>query len=145
MSDDYFTFSETFIISQTPSYNDLEICYITSDESDFTKNRIYFNSAGSYNVATFEVLRETSVVDEYESIGFVLPSEDSFLDTSSNNQQQQYKYKVRSVDACGVNSGLSPEHYNTLLQANLAAGGSVNLSWSAYFGVDYSTFYIYDL
>ena len=143
MSDDYFTYNETFVISQTPSYNDLEICYITSDESDFTKNRIYFNSAGSYNIATFEVLRETSVLDEYESIGFVLPSEDSFLDNSSNNQQQQYKYKVRSVDACGVNSDLSPEHYNTLLQANLAAGGSVNLSWSAYFGVDYSTFYIY--
>ena len=143
MSDDYFTFSETFIISQTPNYNDLQICYITSDESDFTKNRIFFNSAGSYNVATFKVLRETSVVDEYESIGFVLPSDDSFLDTSSNNQQQQYKYKVRSVDACGVNSDLSSEHYNTLLQANLAAGGSVNLSWSPYFGVDYSTFYIY--
>ena len=142
-ADEYFTYNETFTIGQIPIYNDLEICYITSDEEDFTKNRIYFNSAGNYNVATFEVLRETSAVNEYESIGFVLPSEDSFLDNTSNNQQQQYKYKVRSVDACGINSDLSSEHYNTLLQANLAAGGSVNLSWSAYFGVEYSTFYIY--
>jgi hypothetical protein len=143
LSDEYYSYTESFSIIQEDIYNDLEICYITSDEEDYTKNRIYFNSEGNYNVATYEVLRETDAIDVYESIGFVLPSDGSFIDNSSNNQQQQYKYKVRSVDACGNNSDLSSEHFNTLLQANLAAGGSVNLVWEPYFGVDYSTFYIY--
>ena len=143
LSDEFYSYDESFIINQEPIYNDLEICYITSDEENFTNNRIYFNSEGNYNVATYEVLRETSAIDVYESIGFVLPSESSFLDNTSNNQQQQYKYKVRSVDACGNASDLSSYHSNTLLQANLAAGGSVNLNWEEYEGVDYSTFYIY--
>ena len=143
LSDEFYNYTEIFTITQEPIYNDLEICYITSDEEDFTKNRIYFNSAGNYNVATYEVLRETSAIDIYESIGFALPSDGSFLDNTSNNQQQQYKYKVRSVDACGNNSDESAYHSNTLLQANLAAGGSVNLVWEEYEGVDYSTFYIY--
>ena len=143
LSDEFYSYDESFIINQEPIYNDLEICYITSDEENFTNNRIYFNSEGNYNIATYEVLRETSAIDVYESIGFVLPSESSFLDNTSNNQQQQYKYKVRSVDACGNASDLSSYHSNTLLQANLAAGGSVNLVWEEYEGVDYSTFYIY--
>lgn len=143
LSDQYFEIEESFEIETEPTYNDLEICYITSDDTNYTNNRIYFSSNGSYNVAVFEVLRETDQLDEYESIGQVSLNESFFIDLNSNNQQQQYKYKVRTLDQCGDYSIPSSEHYNTLLQANLAAGGSVNLDWEPYFGVDYSTFYIY--
>lgn len=143
LSDQYFEIEESFEIETEPTYNDLEICYITSDDTNYTNNRIYFSSNGSYNVAAFEVLRETDQLDEYESIGQVSLNESFFIDLNSNNQQQQYKYKVRTLDQCGDYSIPSSEHYNTLLQANLAAGGSVNLDWEPYFGVDYSTFYIY--
>ena len=143
LSDQYFEIEESFEIETEPTYNDLKICYITSDDTNYTNNRIYFSSIGSYNVAAFEVLRETDQLDEYESIGQVSLNESFFIDLNSNNQQQQYKYKVRTLDECGDYSIPSSEHYNTLLQANLAAGGSVNLDWEPYFGVDYSTFYIY--
>ena len=140
LSDEYYSYTESFSIIQEDIYNDLEICYITSDEEDYTKNRIYFNSEGNYNVATYEVLRETDAIDVYVNDVLQRPGGVYALQGLST---LQYKYKVRSVDACGNNSDLSSEHFNTLLQANLAAGGSVNLVWEPYFGVDYSTFYIY--
>ena len=143
LSDLYYEFQETFEIEIEPIYSNLQICYISSDSDNFTNNRIFFNSAGSYNAQQYYVYKETSVVGVFEFLDSVSTDELSFLDETSNNQQQQTKYKVATLDNCGNISELSLEHYNTLLSATLAVGGSVSLEWQPYIGVDYSTFNIW--
>ena len=143
VSDDFFTYGESFSVGLIPIYENLEICYVSGDSNEPTKNRIYLNKEGNYNVGAYKVFRETTIADQYQQIGLVLPTEDSFLDNNSNNLIRQYKYKVATLDNCGVESGFSEVHYNTFLQANLSSGGNVNLFWEPYFGLNYDSFYIY--
>ena len=143
LTDDFFTYIESFSVGLIPVYENLEICYVSGDSNEPTKNRIYLNKEGNYNVAAYRVFRETTIADEYEQIGLVLPTDDSFLDNDSNNLIRQYKYKVATVDNCGIESITSPVHFNSFLQANLSSGGSVNLFWEPYVGLSYDSFYIY--
>lgn len=143
LTDDFFTFNESFVVGLIPIYQDLEICYVAGDAVEPTKNRIFLNKEGSYNIGAYKIYRETTIVDEFEQIGLALPGDDSFLDITSNNLIKQYKYKVSTFDNCGNESLASPVHYNTFLQANLSSGGNVNLFWEPYFGLNYDSFYIY--
>ncbi|NJX16849.1 T9SS type A sorting domain-containing protein [Tamlana crocina] len=135
--------SKDFEIGTEPIYNDLTICYVSSDNIDSDYNRIFINNAESYNVDKIQILREGSTLGQYELIGEISPYENSFLDTSSNNQSVSYNYKVRIKDKCGNVSELSPFHQTILLQANKASDGSINLNWSAYSGLNYGTYDIY--
>jgi hypothetical protein len=47
------------------------------------------------------------------------------------------------VDNCDIVSVDSDYHETILLQSSLSATNSINLSWSSYSGVDYSTYNIY--
>ena len=143
VSDQYFDYTQTFDLEVEEIYNDLEICYITSDSENYTNNRIYLNSQGNYNIQEYQIYRETSALNEYELIGSVSGDESSYLDTETNNQQQQKKYKVATLDSCGNISDLSIAHYNTLLSATVAVDGSVSLEWQPYVGIEYSTFNIW--
>ena len=143
VSDQYFSFEEEFNLEVEEIYNNLQICYVTSDSEDYTKNRIFLNTQGNYNIQNYQIYAETTAVDEYELIGSVSAGESSFLDTNTNNQQLQKKYKVATLDNCGNVSDLSSAHYNTLLSATVAVDGSVSLEWQPYVGVEYSTFNIW--
>ena len=143
VSDQYFSFDEIFNIEVEEIYNNLQICYVTSDSEDYTKNRIFLNTQGNYNIQNYQIYAETTAVDEYELIGSISNGESSFLDLITNNQQQQKKYKVATLDNCGNISDLSSAHYNTLLSATVAVDGSVSLEWQPYVGVEYSTFNIW--
>ncbi|MEZ7820782.1 MAG: hypothetical protein QMB51_00570, partial [Patescibacteria group bacterium] len=76
-------------------------------------------------------------------IGTIEPTSISFLDNTSDNTSQVYRYKVRLVDNCDIISVDSDYHETILLQSSLSVTNSVNLSWSNYFGIDYSTYNIY--
>ena len=84
-----------------------------------------------------------SVLNVYNFIGQVTPSNSSFLDLVSNNQSQSFSYKVRAIDSCGNLSNESTKHSTMLLQANLSASNSVNLSWTAYSGSGYTSYSLY--
>ncbi len=143
LSDADFTYTESFIINLTPQYQDLSICYVSSDDSKKTKNRIYLNNQGNYNVAFYEILRESSIANVYTSIGTIDSSENSFLDDTSNNSSQSYNYKVRLIDNCGNTSPSSSLHKTILLQSSIAVNNSVNLNWSNYVGTDFTSYNIY--
>ena len=138
-----FTLTEEFQINLIEQYNDLSVCYVSSDEDDPTKNRVFINNEGNYNVSSYEVLRETSVANEYEVIGTMNSNEISFLDEESNNQNRSYNYKVSLTDNCGDISESSSSHKTILLQSSIAVDNSVNLNWSEYEGTEYSTYIIY--
>ena len=143
ISDDFFTYIQDFEVNLIPQYNNLSICYVSSDDVEFTKNRVYINNEGNYNVSNFEILRESNVSNVYESIGFMSSTENSFLDDLSNNMTVAYRYKVRLIDECGNSSNLSALHKTILLQSSVAVNNSVNLSWTNYEGTNYNTYDIY--
>ncbi|MDC0463006.1 Ig-like domain-containing protein, partial [Flavobacteriaceae bacterium] len=138
-----FTYTENFEINLIPQYSDLNICYVSNDPNNPGNNLVFLNNQGNYNVDYYQILRETSVSNVYEAIGLVENNENSFLDESSNNQSQVYKYKVQSVDNCGSSSSESTAHETILLQSSLSTNSSVNLSWTDYYGTDYSSYFIY--
>ena len=143
ITDDHFSYNESFEISLLPQFDDLSICRVSSDDSGVTKNRIYLNNKGNYNVAFYEILRESNIANVYVSIATIASTENSFLDESSNNESQSYNYKVRSIDKCGITSPSSEFHKTILLQSSIAVDGTVNLNWSDYEGIDFDTYKIW--
>ena len=142
LSNNGFNFTQQFEVGLTALY-ELTICYVSSDEVNSSNNRIFLNNIGNYNVDYYEILRETNITDNYESIGQIQSSENSFLDESSNNTSQSYTYKVRSIDYCGVSSSTSDKHKTILLQSSVAINNTVNLNWSEYDGTNYQSYDIY--
>lgn len=138
-----FTYTENFEVSLVPQYTDLNICYVSSDTSNFTQNRIFLNYSNIYNAQKYQILREGVNVGEFDLIGEVNPSETSFLDETSNNNASSYSYKVRLLDGCGNLSIPNVAHKTILLQSSIATDNSVNLSWTEYQGVNYTSYIIY--
>lgn len=121
------------------------MCYVSSDLTAVTNNRIYITTDtdnSGINVEYHEVLRETPS-GNYETIGFVNPPEVSFLDIDSDNTSQAYRYKIQTTDVCGASYPDSSFHKTILLQSGIASDNSINLSWTPYLGLDFSTYNIY--
>jgi hypothetical protein len=142
VTDDNFTYNKTFEVSLIQQY-DLKICYVSGDDSEITKNRIYLNNQGNYNVAFYEILRESNVANVYTAIGKIKSTENSFLDNSSNNISQSYNYKVRLIDNCSITSSNSDLHKTMLLQSSIAVDETINLNWSDYQGTSFTTYNIF--
>jgi hypothetical protein len=127
VKDDSFEKSIELVVEKTEIFNNLSICYVTSDSEDFTKNRIFLSYQDIYNDKKYEILREGSSAGVYEKIGELDSGETSFLDTSSNSSSSSYSYKVRLLDNCDIVSSESSMHKTILLQSSLATDNSVNL------------------
>jgi surface protein len=137
--------TDTQTVTVTLQVDLADVCYVTSDEVQVTNNRIFItNDAANsgVNVAYYEVLRE-SPSGIYDPIGFITPPEVSFLDIESNNSSQAYRYKIKTTDICGANYPESSFHKTILLQSGIASDNSINLSWTPYLGLDFSTYNIY--
>jgi surface protein len=135
------TDSSAQIVTVNMDVDIASICYVTSDEVDFSKNRVFIGQNGN-NVEYYEVLRETSS-NIFTPIGTISPGETSFLDATSNNTAQTYRYSVRTIDICQNTSANAPLHTTMLLQSNVAANNSVNLNWTSYQGAAFGNFEIY--
>ena len=125
--------------------DEADVCYVTADPVQPTLNRVFVTSdpaLNGQNVDFHEVLRE-SPSGTYETIGFIVPPEDSFLDVTSDNNTQAYRYKVQTTDVCGQVLTLSDFHKTILLQSSIATNSSVNLAWNPYIGVSFNTYNVY--
>tara|TARA_B100001059_G_scaffold82140_1_gene80240 strand:- start:1640 stop:4156 length:2517 start_codon:yes stop_codon:yes gene_type:complete len=125
--------------------DEADLCYVTADILEPTKNRIFITSdpeLNGQNVDSHEVLRENSS-GIFESIGFIVPPEISFLDVTSDNNAQANRYKVQTIDICGQHLTLSDYHKTMLLQSSIATDNSVNLTWNPYIGTPFNTYYIF--
>ncbi|MDC1327035.1 BspA family leucine-rich repeat surface protein [Ulvibacter sp.] len=135
--------TDTQTVTVTLPVDVAEICYITSDEVEVTKNRVFLYNLDGLNVDNYEIRRETSTGGVYETVGFIVPPENSFLDNSSNNNSQTYRYLINTTDVCGATSPDSDYHKTILLQSSVATDNSVNLSWNPYIGISLSTYNIF--
>ena len=125
--------------------DEAEVCYVSADAVSPEKNRVFITSdplLSGQNVDFHEILRE-SPSGAYETIGFIVPPEDSYLDATSDNNTQAYRYKVQTTDVCGQVLTLSDFHKTILLQSSIATDNSVNLAWSPYIGIAFNTYNIY--
>ena len=123
----------------------VDICYVTAYWNDPTKNRVWVTTnpeLNGLNVVQHEVLRE-NFSGEYELIGIITPPENAFLDVSSNNNAQSYRYKVRTLNTCGEIFETQDYHKTILLQSSISTDNTVNLSWNPYLGLSYSSYDIY--
>ena len=137
--------TDTQTVTVTLQVDVVDICYVSSDQTQVTNNRVFITNDptnNGLNVEYYEVLREAPSGD-YQTIGFINPPEVSFLDTESNNTSQAYRYKIKTTDICGANYPESSFHKTILLQSGIASDNSINLSWTPYLGLDFSTYNIY--
>jgi hypothetical protein len=137
--------TDTQTVTVTLQVDVADLCYVSSDQTQITNNRIFITNDpanSGLNVAYYEVLRE-SQSGAYESIGFITPPEVSFLDIESNNASQAYRYKIRTTDVCGASYPESSFHKTILLQSGIASDNSINLSWTPYLGLDFTTYNIF--
>jgi surface protein len=118
------------------------ICYVSNDDLLGTKNRIFINNLNWNNVKHYEILRATST-NSFQPIGVIVQEESSFLDTTSNNTTQAYKYSLRTVDVCENISSSYSIHKTIHLQSNIAVNNTVTLTWNNYEGINFDDYKIY--
>jgi uncharacterized protein (TIGR02145 family) len=124
-------------------FNNEEICLVTID-TETQKNLIIWERTPGKFTLTYNIYRETNIVDVYDLIGssdFKNPG--TFIDEDSDPTKQAYKYKISSVDTCGNESELSSFHTSLHLTINIGLNGSTNLIWSKYEGFNVQTYNIW--
>lgn len=126
--------------------DEAQICFVSADQNFISNNRVRVTQDATnpnINVDYHQVQRETNTSGQYETIGFVVPPETDFLDSDSDNNLQSYRYKIQTVDVCGITHMASDFHKTILLQSNIATNNSVNLVWNNYEGIQINTYYIH--
>lgn len=120
------------------------ICLVAFD-STLQKNVVVWDKQDNSDVAYFNIYREGAVLNQFDSIGFVLESDPAlFVDIAVNPNTKSYKYLVRPVDLNGMvlSENNSGSHTTIHMQASAGLFGEVNLSWNPYAGFTYATYYI---
>lgn len=116
-----------------------ELCMVSVENGH---NVLFWND--EYEVATYNLYRESVVAGEYELMGSV--SSDSVLrwvDSTSRPNTRSYRYRISASDNEGNESTLSPEHKTMHLSISQGLGGRWNLQWTPYEGAEYTTYIIY--
>lgn len=135
--------SGSFNIPVITPFNNEEICMVTVDPAT-QNNLIIWERTPDKFTLTYNIYRETNIVDVYDSIGssdFKNPG--LFIDENSDPTKQSYRYKITAVDTCGNESELSFFHTSVHLTINIGLSGSTNLIWSKYEGFDVQTYNIW--
>ena len=132
--------------SATVSINTLpadSICLVSVLDS-LNHNVIVFEKHVPGPIEYYNIYKETTVANVYDSIGFI-PADSAgvFIDPNVNPAVQAYRYKISSVDSCGNESALSNHHKTIHLTINQGLPGTWNLIWNNYEGVFINTYRIW--
>lgn len=138
----YVTLEFDIITEGVPQAPDL--CLVTNDNPQ-GYNTLYWESDESNGeVAYYNVYREGDVSEEFEIIGTVsVDQENTFVDEEALSSQQAYRYFVKAVNSCDVESEPSDIHKTIHLTINQGTNGNINLIWDEYIGVSYEQVTIY--
>lgn len=133
--------NEQFTLEAQPIYEGTDVCYLTSAG---LFNVVYIDKGlDNYNVDKYNVYREGSSVGVYEKIGEISSEGDSYTDSTINNMNRSYSYKVSMTDKCGNESTNSINHSTIHLSINSGTNNEVNLYWSHYLGISTPKYSIY--
>ncbi|MGV6860708.1 MAG: T9SS type A sorting domain-containing protein [Putridiphycobacter sp.] len=119
------------------------ICLVTVDTNTNT-NLIVWEKPVTTDIHSFIIYRETSVAGEFLPVDTVSYADESiFTDPIAYPQIRSWRYKLTTVNNCGVESHFSPVHKTIHVTTTPGTGGNYNISWDQYEGFSYSTFDIY--
>lgn len=121
--------------------SNVDICAVGVQNGN---NKIAWEKPISNSIDSFNVYKESSQAGLYDLIGSTNYADSGlFTDINSNPNIQSYRYKISSVDTCGNESPLSPEHKTIHLTINQGVGQDWNLIWNHYEGYNFTTYNIY--
>ncbi len=105
------------------------ICVVSASMEN-GRNNIVWERKYSGSIQKYNIYREGNEIGVYDLIGTVNYNDLSvYEDTVAVTDQQQYLYKITSVDTMGNESDKSPYHKTLLLQFN---SGTKQLIWQEY-------------
>ncbi len=117
-----------------------EICLVTVDELT-NKNLVVWEKPFTNGIDHFNIYRETSQAGLYQVVGSVDYNDESiFNDPAASPNVRSWRYKITSVNACGMESELSSNHKTIHLVVNHGLGSDMNLFWDKYEGFSYPNF-----
>jgi hypothetical protein len=120
----------------------VEVCLVTVDTLTNT-NLVVWEKPVTNGIESFNIYRETSQAGLYQLIGNVPYADESiYNDLVASPSVRSWRYKISSVDACGVESEISEHHKTIHLVINLGLGSDINLSWDSYEGFNFPEFVI---
>ncbi|MES2556725.1 MAG: T9SS type A sorting domain-containing protein [Bacteroidota bacterium] len=121
----------------------VDICLVTVDTNTNTNLVVWEKPIVQGAIESFNIYRETSQAGLYQLIGNVPYADESiYNDLVASPSVRSWRYKISSVDACGVESEISENHKTIHLVINLGLGDDINLSWDSYEGFAFPEFVI---
>jgi hypothetical protein len=125
-------------ISHFEPFNE-NICVVTIDTVT-SKVLIVWEKTPNVRTDKYLIYRESSATGIFDSIGFRNYFDFStFIDTVADIQTQSYRYQIATVDSCGTISIPSNSHKTIHLTSSVGINNEVNLIWSPYEGMTYTT------
>lgn len=133
------TYNDVQAVNSSTSYNEQQICIVSVDQSS-GKNVIIWEKSTGLGIDSFKIYKESTIANQFQLIRKqAFGNFSTYIDYSSNPQQQSNRYVITTVDACGE-SQYSPPHQTIHLTSNLGVNNEVNLIWNSYIGFN-SGFY----
>ncbi|MEZ4936136.1 MAG: T9SS type A sorting domain-containing protein [Crocinitomicaceae bacterium] len=119
------------------------ICVVTVD-STTTTNLLVWERVQATGISHYNIYRETGAIDNYTLVGTVNATDESIWnDVNASPVVTSWRYKLSSVDDCGVESDLSAHHKTIHVTINKGTGTNYNVFWDDYEGINYSTVNLY--
>lgn len=120
-----------------------QVCIVGVD-SLTNENRVVWEKPLTQGIDSFYVYKETNVSNVYTKIGATDYNQLAiFLDVNSNPAVQAFRYKISTLDTCGVETNVGDFHKTIHLTINQGIGGAWNLIWSHYEGLTFGSYNIY--
>lgn len=120
-----------------------QIC-VVSVEPVSNKNLVVWDKTPYTGIESFNIYKESSASGVYFLAGNVhYDSLSQFIDPGSDPEIRSWRYKIAAVDNCGNESVHSLLHKTIHLTSNIGVSGEINLIWSHYEGVSFSTYNIW--
>lgn len=120
-----------------------EICMVTVDSATVT-NLVLWKKPADPSIDHFNIYRETAQVGLYQLIDSVdADSLSRYVDVNASPAMRSWRYKISSVNGCGVESAKSAYHKTIHLAISQGLPGSYNLAWDDYEGFSYPQFDLY--
>jgi len=117
-----------------------QICIVTVD-SLTTTNLIVWEKAVTNEIDHYRIYRETSQAGSFMLIDTVhYASISVFNDVVASPKTKAWRYRISSVNQCGIESPPSTIHKTIHLVTNDIGGGEYQVTWDNYEGVSFSEY-----
>ncbi|MCB9223290.1 MAG: T9SS type A sorting domain-containing protein [Crocinitomicaceae bacterium] len=136
--ENYLTVNIPYVLPYQP-----EICMLTVDTT-YTYNLVVWEKLAGNTPDGFNVYRETETFGTFEQVhSQPFATESFFIDNSASPIDRSWRYYITSYDNCGNESYPSFIHKTIHIVSSSAGGGSYNVSWDKYEGLNYTSVDLY--